>query len=128
MSAELAARLPFDERFPDAAGEDREWSARAVAAGAPPRYVREAIVVHRQRLDAGDFVRQQYRYGRGAARFRHARGERRVLSEPSSYARLVRSGFERGPRVGAFVVAAQVATAAGMAAEAISRRGSGTAT
>ena len=114
VSAELAARLPFDERFPDAAGEDREWSARAVAAGAPPRYVRDAIVVHRQRLDTRGFVRQQYRYGRGAARFRRVRGERRVLSQPSSYARLVRAGFERGPRVGALVVAAQVVTAVGM--------------
>jgi glycosyltransferase involved in cell wall biosynthesis len=119
VSAELAARLPFDERFPDAAGEDREWSARAVAAGAPPRYVRDAIVVHRQRLNTRGFVRQQYRYGRGAARFRRVRGERRVLSQPSSYARLVRAGFERGPRVGALVVAAQVVTAAGVTAEAI---------
>src|SRR5918996_2481956 len=30
--------LPFDERFPDAAGEDRDWTARAVAASAAPRH------------------------------------------------------------------------------------------
>jgi glycosyltransferase involved in cell wall biosynthesis len=126
VAAELVARLPFDERFPDAAGEDRDWSARAVALGAPPRYVADAVVVHRQRPGLRRFARQQFRYGRGAARYRRLDARRPLLSEPSFYAGLLRAGFARGPRVGALVLGAQLATAAGIAAEAIARRtGSG---
>ena len=126
--ATLFARLRFDERFPDAAGEDREWSARAVATGvAAALRAAAAVTVHRQRLDAVGFVRQQYRYGRGAARFRRlGPRRRRGLAAPSFYADLVRAGFDRGPLVGALVIAAQVATAAGIAAEAaatLARRG-----
>ena len=36
VARDVFARLRFDERFPDAAGEDREWSARAVASGRRP--------------------------------------------------------------------------------------------
>ncbi len=109
-------RLPFDESFPAAAGEDRDWSARASGAGLGPVYVPEAVVVHRQALGVGAFARQQYGYGRGAVRYRAGDPGRR-LARPGFYAGLVRRGFAEGPAVGALVVAAQAATAAGVAAE-----------
>lgn len=116
---ERALALPFSESFPGAGGEDREWSTRAVAAGLRPRYEPDAVVVHRPRLDAAGFLRQQLRYGRGAARFRRASGER--PASPRFYADLVRRGFSRGTAAGGLVLAAQAATAAGVAAERLAR-------
>ncbi len=86
---EALAALPFDESFPRAAGEDRDWSDRAAGAGLALAYVPDAVVVHRQELDAAGFVRQQYGYGRGAARYRAARrraaaGSARVLRGPGA--------------------------------------------
>lgn len=130
---DVLLRLPFDARYPDAAGEDRDWWDRAVAAGMNGRYEPDAVVVHRQQLDLAAFVRQQYRYGRGAARFRAGgpiagsspRGSARRLPTPAFYARLLRRGFDAGLAAGALVAAAQLTTAAGAAAEhARSRRGS----
>jgi glycosyltransferase involved in cell wall biosynthesis len=118
LTRERRASLRFDERFPDAAGEDREWSARAVAAGMPIHYEPRAVVVHRQRLDAPGFLRQQFRYGRGATRFRRLGArEGRARARPSFYLRLIASGFERGPIVGGLVVLAQLAVAAGAGIE-----------
>jgi GT2 family glycosyltransferase len=110
------SRVPFDESFPSAAGEDRDWSARAVAAGVAPEFVRDAVVVHHQALSAGGFIRQQFRYGQGAARFRGSDRSRR-LAPPGFYTGLVRRGFAAGPLAGGLVVAAQAATAAGIASE-----------
>ncbi len=119
---ELLTALPFDSSYPDAAGEDRDWWARAVGAGIVARYEPRALVVHRQILDAPGFWRQQFRYGRGAARFRAGARERRV-ARPSFYAGLVRRGFADGAAVGGLVLAAQAATAAGVVAERLSRPG-----
>lgn len=113
------AGLPFDTSYPLAAGEDREWWARARAAGVVALYEPRARVLHRQLLDLRGFLRQQYRYGRGAARFRRS-GEDRGLSGPSFYAGLTRRGFAEGAAAGLLVLAAQAATAAGVAAERIS--------
>jgi glycosyltransferase involved in cell wall biosynthesis len=121
VSRSVLMGLPFDERFPDAAGEDRDWSARAVAAGAAPRYESRAVVVHRQELSARDFVRQQYRYGRGAVRFRRAHPGR-GLERAGFYGALVRRGFAEGPAAGALVLAAQAATAAGIGTEWVAAR------
>jgi glycosyltransferase involved in cell wall biosynthesis len=117
---EALARLPFDESFPSAAGEDRDWSARAVGAALAPAYAPDAVVVHHQRLGGGGFLRQQYRYGRGAARFRRGDGERR-LAPAGFYAALLRRGFAEGAAVGGLVAVAQLATAAGVLAERFSR-------
>ncbi len=114
---ETLRRLPFDESYRSAAGEDRDWCARVVAAGVEIAWEPAARVIHQQELDgARDFLRQQYRYGRGAAQFRRGAADRR-LAGPSFYAGLVRWGFEAGPAVGAIVVAAQAAVAAGVVAE-----------
>ena len=75
-----------------------------------------AAVTHRQSLDgARGFLRQQYGYGRGAARFRRGEADRRLAG-----AGFYRGWFARirsGPAVGALVVAAQVAVAAGVVVE-----------
>lgn len=114
--AELLAAIPFDETFPVAAGEDRDWCARLRAAG--HLLVREsaAVVVHRQQLRFDDFWNQQVRYGRGAFRFHRGSGTR-SLEPPMFYARLVRQGFRCGVRTGFLVGLAQVAAAVGFIAE-----------
>lgn len=118
-SRSLLAKLPFDESFPVAAGEDRDWTARAAARGAAPSFMPAAVVVHRPGLRPGTFLRQQYRYGRGAARYRAASTGRGVGS-PSFYAGLLRAGFAAGPSAGALVCTAQLATAAGVVMERLS--------
>jgi len=114
--AEVLRAAPFDESFPLAAGEDRDWCDRLAAAGIELRHVAEAIVEHRPQLGAGGLARQGVRYGRGAVRYRAAAGERR-LSGRAFYARLARETARAGPRVAALVVLAQAAGAAGAAIE-----------
>ena len=121
---ELAARVPFDEGFPDAAGEDRDWWARIAETGTGSAYVPEAVVVHRPDLTGRGFARQQFRYGRGAVRYRRA-GAGRRLAGPRFYAGLVRAGFREGPGAGALVLAAQAITAAGVAAQRFGSRRDG---
>ena len=124
-SRELLRELPFDASFPDAAGEDREWCARVSAAERPPRYEPDAVVVHRPGLTAGAFLRQQFRYGRGGARFRAAaRAAGRSGSPPpaSFYRGVAAAGARRGPAVAALVSVAQLASAAGAAAERLTPR------
>jgi glycosyltransferase involved in cell wall biosynthesis len=121
-SRRLLEELPFDESFPTAAGEDRDWAARAAARGAAPDFVPAAVVTHRPGLDARAFLRQQYRYGRGAAEYRAADASRRP-GAPGFYVRLIRAGFEAGPDAGGLVLAAQAVTAAGiLSARAAARR------
>lgn len=116
VTREALSLLPFDESFPLAAGEDRDWSARAADAGHAPIYAPDAVVVHRQELTPRAFIRQQFAYGRGAARYR-AVAPGRKLARPGFYGALVRRGFAGGAAAGALVVAAQFATVAGVAAE-----------
>lgn len=120
-SRALLAELPFDESFPTAAGEDRDWAARAAAKGAAPVFAPDAIVTHRSDLTTRSFLRQQYRYGRGAARYRAADTGRR-LGSPSFYAGLVRAGFASGPDAGMLVLAAQIANAAGALSSPLHQR------
>jgi len=117
-SRQLLAELPFDESFPAAAGEDRDWAARAAERGSAPRLVPDAVVTHRPDLTAGSFLRQQYRYGRGAARFRAA-DSGRGLGSAGFYADLVRAGFTAGVGAGGLVCLAQLAAATGIAVERI---------
>lgn len=107
------AATPFDESYPHAAGEDREWCARLIASGHSLRSAPAARLVHRQDLTLLDFFRQQARYGEGAFRF-HRRGAiRRPLGSAGFYVALIRRGFARSFRVGVLVCAAQAATALG---------------
>jgi GT2 family glycosyltransferase len=109
----LLERLPFDESFPAAGGEDRDWGERAAREGAAPVFVPAAVVVHQSGMSVADFLRQQYRYGRGAARYRQS-GPDRHPGAPSFYAGLIRAGFRAGLAPGLLVTAAQAATAAGV--------------
>jgi len=121
VTANLAARRsllerhPFDESFPAAAGEDRDWGERAARAGASPRFVPEALVVHQSGASVRGFLRQQYRYGQGAARYRMA-DPSRGLGSPSFYLGLLRAGFAAGIAPGSLVCVAQVATLVGILA------------
>lgn len=115
-SRKLLEELPFDESFPAAAGEDRDWSARAATRGAMPRFVPNAVVTHRPDLTTGTFLRQQYRYGKGATRFRSTATYRR-LGPLSFYLGLLRASLSVGPATGALVLLAQLATAAGAVTE-----------
>lgn len=112
-SRELLERLPFDESFPAAAGEDRDWAERAGGQGAAPMLVPGAMVLHQSGMGVRDFLRQQYRYGQGAAQFRRATLNRR-LGSPAFYWGLVRGGFIAGLVPGLLVGAAQIATFAGI--------------
>jgi glycosyltransferase involved in cell wall biosynthesis len=114
---------PFDESYPYAAGEDRDWCARLVAAGYDLRSEPAARVVHCQALTPARFLRQQIRYGEAAYHFR-SRHRRASLEPIGFYARLLKRGFGRGAAVGVLVAVAQVATAIGFTrAWLTSRRG-----
>jgi len=116
-SRELLNQLPFDESFPVAAGEDRDWAARAAGQGAAPMFVPGAPVIHQPGLTVRGFLRQQYRYGKGASQYRSATSGRR-FGAPTFYAGLLRQGFVAGPGPGLLVYAAQAATLAGVIAHA----------
>ena len=112
----LMKQLPFNESFPEAAGEDRDWAEQAARQNAAPLLVSEALVLHRSGLGVRDFLRQQFRYGRGAARYRAGTRGRR-LGSPSFYVGLIRAGHAAGVGVGLLVAGAQAATLAGAIAE-----------
>ena len=117
VRADVFARHRFDETFPSAAGEDREWCTRVSAAGVALELAPDAVVAHHQDLSLRRYWRQQVRYGRGAMRWRRAAvngGGRQPLR---FYVELLRTGVAHGPRVGALVALAQFATATGIALE-----------
>ncbi len=104
--------VPFDESYPDAAAEDREWCARLTAAGFVLRSAPAASVVHRQELTLRSFLSRQVRYGQGAYRFRRRnRGGR--LEPLNFYTALLRRAFTQSFTVGLLVAAAQAATTFG---------------
>lgn len=127
VTANLAARrslldrLPFDESFPAAAGEDRDWGERAMREGVLSRYVPGAFVTHQSGMSVRAFLGQQYRYGRGAAQYRGAGSDRRRGSI-GFYLGLVRAGFAAGLVPGLLVATAQLATIAGVLREAAKMR------
>jgi glycosyltransferase involved in cell wall biosynthesis len=114
---ELFETIPFDERYPAAAGEDRDWCARVAAAGYLLRIEPEAKLIHRSEPALRAFLAQQVRYGRGAFRFRRGGDRRRRLEHPAFYVRLIRRGFDHGIATGSLLVAAQAATALGFVLE-----------
>jgi GT2 family glycosyltransferase len=118
---EVLERLPFDEFFTTAAGEDRDWGERAARAGAAVQLIPSAIVLHRSGMGVRDFLRQQYRYGQGAARYRQAATGRRPGSL-DFYPGLIRAAFGAGIAPGLLVIAAQAATFAGAIRETAKTR------
>jgi glycosyltransferase involved in cell wall biosynthesis len=119
---EVWRAVPFDDRYPVAAGEDRDWCARLARRGVPLSVEPAARVLHDQDLTFVTFWRQQVRYGRGAFRFHRRGGTDRGLQPLRFYTRLVRAGFAHGVAVGALVLVAQVAAACGILTEAARTR------
>jgi glycosyltransferase involved in cell wall biosynthesis len=109
----LLCEVRFDESYPVAAGEDRDWCRRVVAKGYVILSEPDAVIVHRPQPTVRAFLRQQVRYGRGAFLFRRRGPEPQSLEPPGFYLALVRRGFGHGPAAGTLVAAAQVATAVG---------------
>jgi len=66
----------FDATFPLAGGEDRDFCDRCIQRGHSMLHLPEAVVDHDHALSLGSFLRQHYRYGRGAHRFHRARALR----------------------------------------------------
>ncbi len=120
----LLAAVPFDDDFPLAAGEDREWCRRVGERGIEIAYEAQAVVAHHPDLSLSDFWHQQVRYGRGAHQVHRRRPAGERLQSPAFYGSLVRKGFAQGPRVGALVLLAQVATATGVAGGYVAARAS----
>jgi glycosyltransferase involved in cell wall biosynthesis len=114
-SRKLMEQLPFNESFPIAAGEDRDWAERAARLGRAPQFVPQALVLHQPGMRIRDFLHQQHRYGRGAASYRSANGSRRPGSV-AFYGGLLHRGFAVGRAPGLLVCAAQVATLCGFIA------------
>jgi len=113
---DLLERLPFDESFPAAAGEDRDWGERAARVGAAAQLIPSAIVIHRSGMSVRNFLRQQYRYGQGAARYRNA-GVGRPPGSARFYFGLLGTAFASGLANGVLVIAAQGAALAGVIRE-----------
>ena len=109
--ADFLREVPFDERFPGAAGEDRDWCFRAAAAGAV--FVREpgAVVEHSAEMGARAFLRQQLRYGRAVHLLQ--RRDSHVPVPGRARRRGLLDGFSEGALVGAAMVAGQAVVAVG---------------
>jgi glycosyltransferase involved in cell wall biosynthesis len=104
---------PFDESYPHAAGEDRDWCARLAAGGYVLRAESGARLVHRPALTLPTFLRKQVHYGEGAYRFRRRNGARTRLEPLGFYVALLRRSFACSFTVGLLVLLAQAATALG---------------
>jgi GT2 family glycosyltransferase len=117
--AELLSEVPFDETYPLAAGEDREWCRRLHDRGVALVLAPEARVLHDQRLSLRRFWQQQQRYGRGASRWHRSRPRGQRLQPLPFYAALLARGFSQGPAIGTLVVVAQLATCVGIMREVL---------
>lgn len=107
----------FDTTF-DVASEDRDLCARWREAGLRLRAAPEAVIEHAHHLTFAGFCRQQFRYGRGAARFHHARG--RPAADLAAHGRFVFPALARPRRVPlGLLLLWQVLNAAGYAWERV---------
>jgi GT2 family glycosyltransferase len=90
----------FDERYPRAAAEDRDFCARWRHGGYGMTYAPLAIVYHKHLLGFVTFWRQHFGYGRGAYRYHQTRsfqfGDRFRFEPLRFYARLIRYPFLKG--------------------------------
>ena len=121
-AARFRALGGFDTSFPLAAAEDRDFCDRWRHRGYRMIYAPEVLVYHAHTLTLRTFVRQHFRYGRGALHFHHARiqrGQNRIRLEPTRfYVNLLRHRSSQAQHRNALLPAAllfvsQVANAAG---------------
>lgn len=120
----------FDESFPLAAAEDRDFCARWTQAGGSMVYAPSALVRHAHSLTIPEFARQHFRYGRGAYQFRRRivrRGGQGPQMEPLSfylgllsYPFTAKSGVGAGSlRISLLFLLSQAANVAGFVREAL---------
>jgi GT2 family glycosyltransferase len=131
-SAERFAELGgFDETFPRAAAEDREFGLRWREAGGELTYAPDAIVDHYHMMTFCRYWRQHANYGHGAHHLHavlSARGSTMPKLEPAAfYAGLVahplrRHGVLRGLAPSALAVVSQAAMVSGYLSYARRRR------
>ncbi|HEY2371475.1 MAG TPA: glycosyltransferase [Gaiellaceae bacterium] len=112
----------FDERFPLAAAEDRDFCQRWLASGAEIVTADGAVVEHSHELSLRGFVRQHFAYGRGAYIYRSRDAPARKRATTRFYRDLVteplRSKSPRALQLSAALAVSQLATVAGYALEA----------
>lgn len=113
----------FDERFPLAAAEDRDFCRRWLASGAEIVTAHDAVVEHAHELSLGSFARQHFAYGRGAYLYRSRDALASKRPDARFYLELVIQPLrDRSPRaleLSAALALSQLATAAGYAVEAV---------
>ncbi len=111
----------FDETFPLAGGEDRDFGLRWGKSGRPLRFVEGAVVDHHHALSLRAYWRQHANYGRGARHLRSLgdEGGGHGFGGPGFYASLVtyplRKGGPKAAARSALLALAQAATAYGFA-------------
>ena len=111
----------FDEGFPLAAAEDRDFSQRWLASGVQIVSADDAVVEHAHELTLRGFVRQHFAYGRGAYIYRSRDASTRKRAAPGFYRNLVteplRSKRPRALQLSVALALSQVATVAGYAVQ-----------
>jgi glycosyltransferase involved in cell wall biosynthesis len=117
----------FSPHFPLAAGEDREFCLRWIAAGFHIGVLQEIAVQHHFPATLGAFVRQQWRYGRGAFHYQRCASDDRSPRLRSVrfywgvvFGSLKRYGVRRAVPVSVLVVLSQFIVGAGYVGERIS--------
>lgn len=121
----------FNETFPLAAGEDREFCDRWRTNGYQLRYLPEAIVHHAHKLTLKSFWEQQFNYGRGAFHFYKHSAQRQTHKGSRQpwmfYLNLLQYPFDQKPILEAIPIAllfllSQVAVATGLIYESVKSR------
>jgi glycosyltransferase involved in cell wall biosynthesis len=117
----------FDDSFPLPAAEDRDFCARWTRSGRSMVYTPAAIVHHAHALNVSSFVRQHFRYGRGAYQFRKRTGSRggepprleplKFYMDLLSYP--IKQAGHHGIGISVLFVLSQIANAAGFFREAL---------
>ena len=117
--ADVIRALPFDETYPLAAGEDREWCARLIERGVALVFVPEARVLHEPAPHAASLLEATRAIRPRSLRWHRSRQPGERLQPARFYSALIAKGFATGPSIGALVVLAQLATAMGAARELV---------
>ena len=121
----------FDESFPLAAAEDRDFGLRWRGSGGRLVFAPDAVVTHGHEMGLGGYWRQHRNYGRGARQLHlrmDARGDPRPRREPLSFyrelvARPVRRRGLGGLPQSALLALSQLAMVRGYAREVARERG-----